>query len=340
MKCQVAGEYKRIISSEALSRSGAKSMKISFLGAGQVGGQAAFLAASSGLGEIVLFDVKPGIAAGKALDIGQSLSLLPESVCVKGGDDWEMTAGSDVLVVTAGLARKPGMSRQDLLSVNAAIVCDVVEKSLRYSPEAIVIIVTNPINTMTYLGYKVSGLPAERVMGMAGILDNARLRYFVAREMAVPLPEVESWVVGDHGDCMVPLISRITVSGKALREVASADQVDTVCQRTRNAGTEILGLLQEGSAYFAPGFAIGHMLKSISGCQIGGTALTCSVMLRGQYGVEGLFAGVPVELGGNGVERIIELEMDDDERFQFEAAISAIRERNSLAEQLLRKVGM
>lgn len=309
-------------------------MKISFLGAGQVGGQAAFLAAGSGLGDVVLFDTRPGIAAGKALDIGQSLAVMPGKVDVAGGDDWEMTAQSDVLVVTAGLARKPGMSRQDLLSVNAAIVCDVVGRALRHSPEAIVIIVTNPINTMTYLGHKVSGLPVGRVLGMAGVLDNARLRYFIARGLSAPLSAVESWVIGDHGDRMVPVISKATVSGAALRSVASAERIDEMCRRARNAGTEILGHLREGSAYFAPGAAICRMLEAIRG-EGPEEAIACSAMLDGHYGVKGLFAGVPAVLGSGGVERIVEFDLDADERFDFESAIDGIRERNALAERLL-----
>lgn len=310
-------------------------MKISFLGAGQVGGQAAFLAAGFGLGDVVLFDTRPGIAAGKALDIGQSLAVLPGNLDVVGGDDWEMTAQSDVLVVTAGLARKPGMSRQDLLSVNAAIVRDVIGQSLRHSPEAIVIIVTNPINTMAYLGYRVSGLPAGRVLGMAGELDNARLRYFIARELSVPMSAVESWVIGDHGDRMVPLISQATVSGAPLRSVASAERIEVMCKRARNAGTEILGHLREGSAYFAPGAAICRMLKAISSDQGADAVMTCSAMLEGHYGAKGLFAGVPAVVGRDGIERIEEFDLEADERLQFDAAIAAIRERNALAEQLL-----
>lgn len=309
-------------------------MKISFIGAGQVGGQAAFLAASSGLGDVVLFDTRPGIAAGKALDIGQSLAVMPGSGDVAGGDDWEMTAQSDVLVVTAGLARKPGMSRQDLLSVNAAIVCDVVGHALRHSPEAVVIIVTNPINTMTYLGHRVSGLPAGRVLGMAGVLDNARLRYFIARGLSVSISAVESWVIGDHGDRMVPVISKATVSGVALRAVASAERIEEMCRRARNAGTEILGHLREGSAYFAPGAAVCRMLEAIRGEASEGV-VTCSAMLEGHYGFEGLFAGVPAVLGRGGVERIVEFDLEADERLMFESAIAGIRERNTLAEQLL-----
>lgn len=309
-------------------------MKISFLGAGQVGGQAAFLAAGSGIGDIVLFDTKPGIAAGKALDIGQSLAVMPGKLDVIGGDDWEMTAGSDVLVVTAGLARKPGMSRHDLLSVNTAIVCSVLDNALRWSPDAIVIIVTNPINTMTYLAYKLSGLRPERVLGMAGLLDNARLSYFIARELSVGLSAVDSWVIGDHGERMVPVMSQTRVSGAPVKEIASAAQIHDLCARARNAGTEILGHLREGSAYFAPGAAICRMLRAISGDEAG-VPMPCSAVLDGEYGVDGLIVGVPVLLGPVGVERIIEFDLDADERCQFESAIAGIQDRNRLAEQLL-----
>lgn len=312
-------------------------MKISFLGAGQVGGQAAFLSAAAGLGDIALFDSKPGLARGKAMDIGQSLAILPGKVSVVGSDAWEVTGQSDVLVVTAGLARKQGMSREDLLGVNAAIVLDVVGNALRWSPDAIVIIVTNPINTIAYLTYRMIGLDPGRVIGLAGVLDNARFAYFIAQELSADLAQVESWVIGDHGDHMVPVVSQTRVSGISLSELAQASRIEMMCKKARNAGTEIVSHLREGSAYFAPGAAICRMLKAIAG-DLSGSAMPCSTLLDGEYGVRGLIAGVPVILGRGGVERIVEFDLDANERAQFGVAAASIRDRNRMAEQMMSSV--
>ncbi|MFZ5621056.1 MAG: malate dehydrogenase [Pseudomonadota bacterium] len=308
-------------------------MKISVVGAGQVGGQAAFLAMRSGLGDVVLFDVNDGLAQGKALDIGQSMAIISGAAEVCGGADWSLTEGSDIIVVTAGLARRPGMNRQDLLTANGTIVTRVVREALRWSPDALVIVVTNPINTMTYLAYKASGLPPERVFGMAGILDNARLTYFISRELAVPVTDIVSWVIGDHGDHLVPVLSQTRVDRQRLTNRASPTQLERISARTRNAGTEILNHLREGSAYFAPGAAICKMLSAIARSEP--APMPCSVYLQGEYGVRDVMAGVPAVLGRDGVKEIVELELASDEYRQFAAAVAHIRERNAFALPLL-----
>lgn len=309
-------------------------MKISFLGAGHVGGQAAFLSAAAGLGDIALYDAKSGLALGKALDIGQSLAIRSAKVDVVGADRMEVTSNSDVLVVTAGIARKPGMRREDLLGVNAAIVLEVVEQALHWSPDALVIIVTNPINTIAYLTCRVGGLTPDRVVGLSGVLDNARFAYFVAKEFSTDVAQVESWVIGDHGDHMVPLVSQTRVAGVPLKDIASAQQIAGLCDRARRGGTEIVSHLRDGSAFFAPGAAICRMLSAITG-DSPASVMPCSTLLDGHYGMRGVIAGVPVLLGRNGVERVVELELDADEREQFAAAVESIRERNRVAERML-----
>jgi len=308
-------------------------MKISILGAGQVGGQAAFLAAAAGLGDVVLADTKPGLARGKALDIGQSLAITAGDTEIMGTEDLAQSANSDVIVVTAGLARRPGMTRHDLLAANGKVVMAVVPEALRWSPDAIVIIVTNPINTMTYLAYKASGLPRERIIGMAGMLDNARFAYFIASELAIPVRDVRSWVIGDHGDYLVPVVSQTRVGGVPLAERISMPQLDRVCTRTRNAGTEILTHLQEGSAYFAPGAAICRMAKAIGDNEQ--AAMPCSVYLQGEYGVKDVIVGVPIVLGRGGLAKIAEFDLAVGEQEQFRVAATHIQEINRQALRLI-----
>lgn len=308
-------------------------MKISIIGAGHVGGQAASVIASAGLGDVVLLDVREGVAQGKALDIGQSLAVITGHTDIVGVEDWPETAGSDVLVITAGLARRPGMDRHDLLTANGAIVLRVVREGLRWSPDATVIIVTNPINTMAYLAFKGSGLPSTRIIGMAGMLDNARFRYFIANEIAVPLVDISSWVIGDHGEHLVPVLSQTRVGDRLLMDCVTSEQLEWILARTRNAGTEILNYLHEGSAYFAPGAAIGRMISAIVGKEE--TPLPCSVHLRGEYGVEDVMAGVPAILGREGIREIIEFDLSMEERRQFADAVDHIRHTNRQALHLI-----
>lgn len=308
-------------------------MKISVVGAGQVGGQAAFLITSAGLGDVVLLDVKTGLAKGKALDIGQSLAVVAGRTGIIGTEEWASTAGSDVLVVTAGLARRPGMSRHDLLMANAAIVPQAIQEALRWSPDAVVVVVTNPINTMAYLANRLSGLAPERVIGMAGMLDNARFRYFIANELGVPLEHISSWVMGDHGDFLVPVASQTRVAGERLTHVATPEQLKRIRARTRNAGTEILNHLREGSAFFAPGAAICRMVSAIL-CEEA-APLPCSVYLQGEYGAADIMVGVPAVLGRKGVREIIEFDLDPAEQRELAAAITHIRQSNRQAQQIL-----
>lgn len=308
-------------------------MKITIVGAGNVGGQAACMITSAGLGEVVLLDVRGSIARGKALDIGQSLAVISGYTQVVGTEDWAATARSDVLVITAGLARRPGMDRHDLLKANGAIVLRVVREGLKQSPDATVIIVTNPINTMAYLAYKASGLPPERIVGMAGLLDNARFTYFIARELAVPIEEVTSWVIGDHGDHLVPVVSQTRVSGIPLAERMSIERLEQIYAQTRNAGTEILTYLQEGSAYFAPGAAICRMVRAIVSNE--DAPIPCSVYLNGEYGMEDVIAGVPAVLGQGGLRKVLEFDLSAAERAQFSAAVAHIQESNRESLQLL-----
>lgn len=308
-------------------------MKICVIGAGQVGGQTAFLAASSGLGDVVLVDNKPGLALGKSLDIGQSLAIVGGNAQILGTENLAQSANSDVVVVTAGLARRPGMTRRDLLTANGRIVTTVVREALQWSPDAIIVLVTNPINTMTYLTCMMSGLPTERIIGMAGMLDNARFTYFIARELTVPIEEVTSWVIGDHGEHLVPVVSQTRVSGMPLAERASMQQLERIYAQTRNAGTEILTCLQEGSAYFAPGAAICRMVKAIAGNEH--VAMPCSAYLKGEYGIEGIVVGVPAVLSRNGLIEVLELNLSATEREQLSTAVAHIRESNQDALRLL-----
>lgn len=308
-------------------------MKISFLGAGQVGGQCAFLTASHGLADVYLYDNKPGLAKGKALDIGQSLVFSKHKVSVDGSEDIRFTADSDVLVFTAGVSRKPGMTREDLLSVNAETLYGLLINGLTYSPDAIVIIVTNPINTMTYLATKLAGAPLKRVIGMAGLLDNARFTYFLAQEIGCDHQGVKSWVIGDHGEHLVPVVSHTTVFGYPINGYLTRDQIAAVCLRTRSAGTQIVNYLQQGSAFFAPGMALLRMLRSI--IQGNGEAIPCSVYLNGEFGVSGLVAGVPVKLNKLGVETIIEMNLSEDERREFNTAVGSIGETNRTLRKLM-----
>jgi len=308
-------------------------MKITIVGAGHVGGQVAYMIASAGLGDVVLLDVKGGVARGKALDIGQSLAVISGHTEVIGTECWAATGNSDILVITAGLARRPGMDRHDLLTANGAIVLRAVREGLQRSPNATIIIVTNPINTMAYLAYKASGLPPERIIGMAGLLDNARFTYFIARELAVPIEEVTSWVIGDHGDYLVPVVSQTRVSGMPLAERMSIERLEQIYAQTRSAGTEILTYLQEGSAYFAPGVAICRMVKAVVSNE--DVPIPCSVYLNGEYGTEDVIVGVPAVLGQGGLREVLEFDLSAAEREQFSAAVAHIRESNREALHLL-----
>lgn len=312
-------------------------MKISFLGAGQVGGQAAYLAASDGFADICLFDIREGLAIGKALDIGQALAFSEFDIAVTGGHDIRVTAGSDVLVVTAGVSRRPGMTREDLLGINANTLRSLLLPALESSPDAVVIVVTNPVNTMTYLAAMICGIPKSRILGMAGLLDNARFAYFIAHELKCELREIQSWVIGDHGEHIVPVASRSSVRGRVLSEWLEPEQLAEIYAKTRSAGTQIVNCLQNGSAFIAPGAAILRMLRLIAGKEV--KPVPASAYLNGEYGVSGLVAGVPVSVGKRGVQEIIDLAISDLELDAFRKAVSGIHETNHALHGLMSDLG-
>lgn len=298
-------------------------MKVAFLGSGQVGGQTAFLTALNGLADVCLYDSDAGRARGKALDIGQSLAAAGSATRATVAEELRDTADSDAIVVSAGISRRPGMQRTDLLATNAGIIADLLPRALQYSPDAVVVIVTNPVTTLSALAWRLSGLPSTRVVGMAGLLDNARFKFFVSQALGCRPRDVDSLVIGDHGDHAVPLLSHATVSGRPLRDCLDAEQLAEVRRQTRTAGTAIVNLLQQSSAFHAPSVAIMTMLNAI--LHSDDTLLPCCVGLSGEFGVSGVYAGVPAQLGKNGVKRIVELELSADERRDFDLAVDSIR---------------
>ena len=297
--------------------------KISVIGAGNVGATTAELIARDGLGDIVLFDIADGIAKGKALDMTEACPLWNSSSTVTGTSSFEDTAGSDIIVITAGFPRKPGMSRDDLLHANADVIKTVTEGTVRYSPDTIIIVVTNPMDVMAYTAMRVSGFPGHRVIGMGGVLDSSRFRAFVAMELGVSAEDVEALVLGGHGDQMVPLPRFTTVKGIPIPELLDKARVDHLIERTRNGGAEIVGLLKTGSAYYAPAAAAVQMTKSILFDEK--RLLPCSAYLDGQHGISGIFLGVPVILGSSGVEKIVELKLTEEEMTMFNSSASAVR---------------
>ena len=298
--------------------------KITVVGAGNVGATAAQYAVEKELGDVVLVDVVEGIPQGKALDLAQAGPVHGYDSSLVGTNGYEETADSDVVVITAGLARKPGMTRDDLLFKNAEIVGGVVEQIVARSTTAILVLVTNPLDAMVQLAWKKSGFPKERVIGMAGVLDSARVRTFNARELDVSVENVTAFVLGGHGDTMVPLPRYSTVAGIPITELLSKEKVDALVQRTANGGAEIVGLLKTGSAYYAPAASAVEMVEAI--LKDKKKILPCAAYLDGQYGVKGLYVGVPVKLGRKGVEQIIEIKLLPDEQAAFDKSAAAVRE--------------
>ncbi len=297
--------------------------KITIVGAGHVGAHAALWAATKELGDIVLVDIADGIPQGKALDLMEASPVEGFDVRITGTTDYKDTEGSHIVIITAGLPRKPGMSRSDLLSANTPIVKSIVEQAIRYSPDAIFIVVTNPLDAMAYVAKEVSGLPRERVIGMAGALDSARLRAFVAMELDCSVEDVHALVMGSHGDEMVPLADYTTVAGIPVTQLLPKERIAAIVERTRNAGGEIVGLLKTGSAYYAPSASVIEMAEAI--IKDKKRIIPCSVYLQGEYGIDGIFLGVPVKLGKNGVEEVIEVELTDEEREALNRSASSVR---------------
>jgi malate dehydrogenase len=297
--------------------------KISIIGAGFVGATAAHWCAVKELGDVVLVDIVDGMPQGKALDLLEAGPIEGYDLHIVGSNDYAATAGSDIIVITAGLPRQPGMTREDLVGVNAKIVRDVVEAVMVHSPNAILILVTNPLDTMLYLTKKVTGWPRERVIGQAGVLDSARMRAFMAMELNVSVENTHAFVMGGHGDEMVPLARYSTVAGIPITKLLPPERVEAIIERTRKGGGEIVSLLKKGSAFFAPSAATMQMVEAI--LMDRKMILPCSVYLEGEYGLEDICFGVPVKLGRNGVEQIIEVDLTDDERAAMERSAALVR---------------
>lgn len=299
--------------------------KITIVGAGNVGATTAHWLAERELGDIVLLDIPQteGMPAGKALDMTQAGPVLGYDTRIIGVTSYDETADSDVVVITAGVARTPGMSREDLVGTNQRIVTDAVTKSMATSPNAILVVVTNPLDPMTYLAKQVSGLPRERVVGQAGVLDSARMRTFIAMELNVSVENTHAFVLGGHGDEMVPLPRYSTVAGIPITELLPPDRVAAIVERTRKGGGEIVNLLKTGSAYYAPGAAVAQMVEAI--LKDKKLILPCSAYLQGEYGLQDIYFGVPVKLGRKGVEQIIEVSLTPEEQDALEKSVALIR---------------
>jgi len=301
-----------------------KRKKITVIGAGFVGSTCAHWAAQKELGDVVLVDINDGAAKGKALDLFEASPVEQFDSRITGTADYKDTADSDVVIITAGIPRKPGMSRDDLLSTNAKIVKDVCKGIKQYSPNSVVIVVSNPLDAMALVAMKELGFPRERVIGMAGVLDGARFRSFIAEELNVSVKDVQAFVLGGHGDTMVPMPRHCSVGGVPLTEMLSKEKLDALVTRTRNGGAEIVGLLKTGSAYYAPSASAVQMAEAILKDQ--NRILPCAAYLKGEYGIKDLFIGVLCKLGGNGLEKVIEVQLNDTERAGLENSIKAVRE--------------
>ncbi|MFB4162998.1 malate dehydrogenase [Alteribacillus sp. JSM 102045] len=302
-----------------------KRRKISVIGAGFTGATTALMTAQKELGDVVLVDI-PDMedpTKGKALDMLEATPVEGADVNVTGTSNYEDTAGSDVVVITAGIARKPGMSRDDLVNTNAKIMKSVTKEIVKHSPDCYIIVLTNPADAMTYTVYKESGLPKNRVIGQSGVLDTARFRTFVAQELGLSVEDIQGFVLGGHGDDMVPLIRYSNAGGVPLTKLISQDRIDSIVERTRKGGGEIVGLLGNGSAYYAPAASLTQMVEAI--LKDKKRVLPTIAYLEGEYGYEDLYVGVPTVLGGDGIEKVIELDLTDEEKSQFAKSVESVR---------------
>jgi malate dehydrogenase len=297
--------------------------KVTIIGAGNVGATTAEQIIAMGLADVVLVDIVEGLPQGKALDLNEAAPVVGYDVRITGTNDYADTAGSKIIVVTSGLARQPGMSRDDLMAKNAGIVGSVVKQAAAYSPDAIIIVVTNPLDAMCHVALTASGFSPERVIGMAGVLDSARFRSFIADELEVSVRDIRGFVLGGHGDTMVPLPRYSTVGGVPITELMSAERIEQLVERTRNGGAEVVALLKTGSAYYAPAASVVEMIEAI--LRDRRRVLPCAAYLRGEYGITGLFVGVPIVLGNGGVEKVIEISLTDDERAAFNRSADSVR---------------
>ena len=300
-------------------------MKITIIGAGNVGASTAkCLAIYELASQIVLFDVAEGLPQGKALDLSQSLAAIGNDTVVSGTNNYADTASSDIVIITAGVPRKPGMTREDLLNINAKIVGEIAEQSVKVSPNAIFLVVTNPLDVMTQLVWKRTGLPKSRVVGMAGALDNARFRYFLAERLGVAVSDVNSLILGSHGDTMVPVLSATTISGAPVRSMLKPEELSAIVERARDGGAEIVKLIKTGSAYYAPAEAIAKMVAAINKDK--NETIACSALCEGEYGINGTFVGVPVRLARAGVMKIVEIPLDEGELAALRNSVKVINE--------------
>jgi len=297
--------------------------KVTVVGAGNVGATTAQRLAERGYADVVLVDIVEGLAEGKALDMFEASPVVGVDAALCGATDYAATAGSDIVVITSGVARKPGMSRDDLLSINMKIVDDVSRKAIAASPEAVLVVVSNPLDAMCHVAYDAAGIPPSRVVGMAGILDTARYRSFVAEALRVSVEDVHAYVLGGHGDTMVPLASYTTAAGIPIAELLPPEQIEAIIQRTRSGGAEIVNLLKTGSAFYAPSAAVAQMVDSIALNKR--RILPCAALLEGQYGIDGLFIGVPVILGAGGIERVLEISLTAAEQAALQHSAAAVQ---------------
>jgi malate dehydrogenase len=298
--------------------------KVSIVGSGNVGATAAHWIASKELADVVLIDIVEGVPQGKALDLLEAMPIEKRDSYVIGTNDYADTANSDIVVITAGIPRKPGMSRDDLLNTNHKIMKDVVSKVMQHSPNCILIIVSNPLDAMAQAAYKMAGIPRERVIGMAGVLDSARFRAFIADELKVSVENVTAFVLGGHGDTMVPLARYSTVAGIPITELIEKGRLESLIQRTRDGGAEIVKYLKTGSAYYAPSAAVAEMVEAI--LKDKKKILPCAAYLEGEYGINGLYVGVPVKLGEKGIEQIIEIKLTPEEKAALDKSADAVKE--------------
>lgn len=307
-----------------------KRNKITIIGSGNVGATCAHWAASKELGDIVLFDVVEGVPQGKALDMQEAAPIEGYDINIIGSNNYEDTAGSDVIVITAGIARKPGMSRDDLVNTNVKIVQGCAEQAAKFSPNAFIIVVTNPLDVMVYAAFKASGFPANRVFGMAGVLDSARFRTFIAQELGVSYKDVSAFVLGGHGDDMVPLVRYSYAGGIPIEKLIPAERIEDIVERTRKGGAEIVNYLKTGSAYYAPGASAIEMVEAV--LKDKKRILPVAAYLKGEYGQKDIYLGVPAIIGGSGVEKIIEVDLTDEEDTALQKSIQSVRKIMSVVE--------
>jgi malate dehydrogenase len=308
--------------------------RISIIGAGMTGATTAHWLAERDLGDLVLVDVIEGMPQGKALDMLESMPIISRDVEIVGANDYAATRGSDIVILTAGLPRKPGMSRDDLLTANAEIVGKAATETLKHSPDAIYIVLTNPVDTMAYLTMMLTKLPRTRVVGQAGVLDSARMRAFVAQETGISVENIQCYVLGGHGDEMIPLTRHSNVAGIPLNEYLPADKLEAIVTRTRKGGGEIVNLLKTGSAYYAPAAAVAQMTEAI--LRDRNLVVPCSAYMDGEYGLKDIFFGVPVILNRTGIARIVEYKLNADEQAQFQKSAAAVKETHDALKKLVK----